>query len=319
MQGRVDQVVTTLARVTIRLTVDRARWWAHVTDVSSSVDGLVPVVKGNGYGFGRTALAQLATTLSPVIAVGTVHELAGLPDDCTPVVLTPTLRPPSTTQGVMTVGNRLHVDALRGWPGRVIVKLESSMHRYGNGIGLVERAQAAGLRTVGVAIHPPLAGTEQHHLRDIVDRLPEIDPSLDVWVSHLAPASYAALPDSHRYKLRVGTYLWHGDREALRLRADVLDARRVVAGTPVGYRLNTVEGDGTLLMIGAGTANGVTLLPGDLSPFHFAHRRLTTIEPPHMHTSMVFVGDGEPCPEVGDWVDLQRPLTMTAIDELEWA
>jgi hypothetical protein len=37
-----------------------------------------------------------------------------------------------------------------------------------------------------------------------------------------------------------------------------------------------------------------------------------------MHTSMVFAGDGEPCPEVGDWVDLQRPLTMTAIDELVW-
>jgi hypothetical protein len=71
-------------------------------------------------------------------------------------------------------------------------------------------------------------------------------------------------------------------------------------------------------MIGAGSANGLALLPGDLSPFHFAQRRLAMIEPPHMHTSMAFVPDGEPCPEVGDWVDLQRPLTMTTIDELSW-
>src|SRR5436190_24374204 len=34
--------------VTIRLSVDRDRWWAHVTDVAESVEGLVPVVKGNG-------------------------------------------------------------------------------------------------------------------------------------------------------------------------------------------------------------------------------------------------------------------------------
>ena len=139
-----------------------------------------------------------------------------------------------------------------------------------------------------------------------------------MWVSHLAPASYAALPGSHRYKLRAGTYLWHGDREALHLQAEVLDTRRVVAGTKAGYRLNLVDGDGTLVMIGAGTANGVALLPGDLSPFHFARRRMATIEPPHMHTSMAFVPDGDPAPEVGDWVDLQRPLTMTAIDELVW-
>ena len=38
-----------------------------------------------------------------------------------------------------------------------------------------------------------------------------------------------------------------------------------------------------------------------------------------MHTSMVLVPFGQPCPVVGDWVDLQRPLTMTTLaDELRW-
>ncbi len=305
--------------MSIRLTVERERWWHHVTDVAATVDGLVPVVKGNGYGFGRAGLAIAAAKLSPLLAVGTVHELAGLPDDVTPVVLTPTFEPPASTDAVLTVGSSAHIAALRGWGGPVIVKLESSMHRYGGDIGLVAEAQRARLRTVGVAIHPPLAGSEDDHRDDIVRHLDEIDPSLDVWVSHLSPATYETLPTSHRYKLRLGTYLWHGDREALHLEARVLDTKPARVGELAGYRRTKVPGDGTLVMIGAGSANGVTVLPPDgRSPFHYQRRRLQLLEPPHMHTTMAYVPDSAPCPYPGDWVDLQRPLTTTAVDELRW-
>ena len=304
--------------MTVRLTVDRARWWNHVTYVADTVDNLVPVVKGNGYGFGRQVLAAEASKLSPIIAVGNVHELAGLAEQVTAVVLTPTLTAPESTAPVLTIGSAAHIDALRGWDGRVIVKLASSMRRYGGGIELVAAAQRAGLRTVGVSIHPPLAGDDQAHRTDIVRHLPQIDPSLDVWVSHVAPTTYETLPTSHRYKLRLGTYLWHGDREAFVLEADVLDTRPVQAGEQAGYRLTTVPGDGTLVMVGAGSANGVTSLADGRSPFHFERSRLDLLEPPHMHTSMVFVPAGDPCPTTGDWVDLQRPLTMTTADELRW-
>lgn len=304
--------------MTIRLSVDRARWWAHATDVAESVDGLVPVVKGNGYGFGRVGLASVAVKLSPVIAVGTIHELDGLPAEATPVVLTPTLAAPDSTEPILTVGNQAHIDALAQWSGRVIVKLASDMQRFGGDVGLVGTAQRAGLRTVGVSIHPPLAGDDESHRNQIVRLLPDIDPSLDVWVSHLFPTTYESLPDTHRYKLRLGSYLWHGDREALHLEADVLDVRRVRAGDRAGYRLGEVPGDGSLVIVGAGSAAGVGTLPDGRSPFHFARHRLALLEPPHMHTSMVFVPEGDPCPFTGDWVDLQRPLTMTAADELRW-
>ena len=304
--------------VTIRLTVDRDRWWQHATDVAASVEGLVPVVKGNGYGFGRANLAIAAGRLSPIIAVGTVHELDGLPDDVTVVVLTPTLTAPESREPVLTVGSHRHLEALAGWGGRVIVKLESPMRRYGGPITLVAEAQRLGLRTVGVAIHPPLAGSDEDRLAFITERLPHIDPTLDVWLSHLSPGAYELLPDTHRYKLRVGTYLWHGDREAIRLEANVLDTRRVDAGSTAGYRLTTIDTDATIVMIGAGSAAGVAPLPDGRSPFHFARRRLELLEPPHMHTSMALVPFGDPCPVVGDWVDLQRPLTMTSADELRW-
>ena len=69
------------------------------------------------------------------------------------------------------------------------------MRRYGDGISLVADAQRAGLRTVGVAIHPPLAGDDDQHRVQIERWLPDIDPSLDVWVSHLSPTTYETLPD----------------------------------------------------------------------------------------------------------------------------
>lgn len=304
--------------MTIRLTVDRDRWWRHVTDVADDVDGLIPVVKGNGYGFGRATLATAARRLSPIIAVGTVYELDALPADVTAVVLTPTLRAPESTDPVLTVGHGRHIDVLDGWAGRVIVKLRSSMKRFGGDVQLVAEAQRAGLRTVGVAIHPPLAGTDEDRVAEITELLPAIDPSLDVWVSHLSPGAYDVLPTTHRYKLRSGSYLWHGDREAIRLEADVLDVKAIDAGGVAGYRLQPIAEAGHIVMIGAGTAAGVATLPDGRSPFHFDRQRLDLVEPPHMHTSMAHVPAGRPCPAIGDWIDLQRPLTQTSADELRW-
>jgi hypothetical protein len=102
----------------------------------------------------------------------------------------------------------------------------------------------------------------------------------------------------------------------------VLHTAPVRAGDTAGYFLTTVPADGTLLAIGAGSAHGVVPLvardPDRRSPFHFARQRLQLLEPPHMHTSLVIVPGGQPCPRIGDRVDVQRPLTATAIDELEW-
>jgi len=313
--------------VTIRMTVQRERWWQHAAQVASTTPGLVPVVKGNGYGFSRAGLASIAVELSPLIAVGTVHELHDLPAEAVPVVLTPTLRmPPEQPEGhhppVLTVADPLHVEVLAGRGYQVIVKLTSSMQRYGTdperAMALVAHAQQVGLRTVGVALHLPLAGDDHARRAEIVGWLPHIDPSLDVWVSHLAPDTYAGLPGTHQYKLRVGSYLWHGDRSTLKLEADVIQTRAVSAGDTAGYRHSRAPGDGTLVMIGAGTAAGVYPLEGGDSPFHFARHRLPLLEPPHMHTSMAFVPADRPTPTLGDWVDLQRPLSQTAVDELVW-
>jgi hypothetical protein len=68
----------------------------------------------------------------------------------------------------------------------------------------------------------------------------------------------------------------------------------------------------------AGTAHGVSPLPDGSSPFHYAKRRLALIERPHMHVSMAFVPNGDPCPVPGEEVDVQRPLFATGADRIVW-
>ena len=306
--------------MTVRLSIRTAIWRAHVAQVAGAVDGLVPVVKGNGYGFGRAWLATVAAELSDTIAVGTIHELDAVPAGVTAVVLTPTLAPPPDDAPVLTVGRQEHVDALAGWSGRVLVKLGSTMLRYGGepADDVVGAARDAGLDVLGVSVHPPLDSAPGDRATEVAGLLAGVDPDLAVWLSHLSPEDYAGLPATHRYRLRSGTSLWLGRRDALHLSAEVLDRRPVHAGQAAGYRLTPVAADGHLVMVGAGTANGVTALPDGRSPFHFHRRRMPLHETPHMHTSMTLVAAGEPLPAIGDWVDLQRPLSMTLVDRYDW-
>ncbi len=320
--------------MTLRLTVDRAAWRAHVDGVRDAVEHLVPVVKGNGYGFGRAALVAEASRWAHTLAVGTVHEAADVPGSLgTDVVcLTPALRVPGELgpHVVPTVARPVHVaglaSAARG--RRVAVKLASSMRRYGalphELAELVDAVGAAGAEVHSFVLHTPLSRpgpTEDAALAEARAWLAHLDPAVPLSVSHLAPAAFARLQDEHprrRLALRLGTALWHGDKTALHLGADVIDTRPVRAGEPAGYRGVPVAADGTLVMVGAGSAHGVAPHLDGRSPLHFGRRRLVLHEPPHMHTTMALVERGAPTPEPGDVVDVQRPLITVSPDEVVW-
>ncbi len=314
-------------RMALRLTAQRTAWDAHLGDLAAALSGaLVPVVKGNGYGFGRATLHPVAARLADHVCVGTVYELDAVAAGVTPVVLTPTPAPPSTTDVVLTVGTTTDVDALSGWTGRVMIKLQSSMRRYGATpfelAGLVAAARRAGLAVVGYALHLPLAGSDEDRVVEVEAWLRHLQAGDEVWLSHLQPHTFAALQQrhlQHRFRLRLGTALWQGDKSFLQLSADVMAVHPVSPGDRAGYRLTDVPGDGHLVVVTAGSAHGVDALANGLSPFHFGRSRLPLIEAPHMHTSMTFAAAGTPCPTVGDRVDVQRPLIATMVDEIEWA
>jgi alanine racemase len=324
----------------LTLTVDRARWRAHLEAVRAGHAGLVPVVKGNGYGFGRTYLSELVTGWASddvggvdELAVGTVHELAGMAvDGPRPIVLTPALaRELAVGVGpaVLTVGSERHVAEVvsAGLRPPVVVKLASPMSRYGvTSEGLAPLAAAvtrAALPIHGYAVHPPLAGTSADHRGAVLEWIPLLPAGSTVYVSHLDAPTYGGLhieAPEHRWRIRLGTALWHGDKSFFTLTADVVEVRAARGGDRAGYRMVQVPADGHLVMATAGTAHGVAPLTGPdggpQSPFHFQRRRLALLEAPHMHTSMLFVPVEDPCPEVGDRVDVQHPLTRTLVDRI---
>ncbi|MFZ9628927.1 MAG: alanine racemase [Ilumatobacteraceae bacterium] len=341
----------------VRLTVQRAAWLQHVHATADAYGpALVPVVKGNGYGVGRPVLHDLvaaglgtgSVAGQPTgdarrwVCVGSVSELVDVPVGLDPLVLTPALAPPPPASDdrpdpVLTVGSVHHVEALRGWRGRVMVKLLSSMHRFGASTDelepLLRAVGLAGLDVVGFALHLPLSGDDRSRLDEAaqwcrwLDALPAPLGHRELWLSHLSPAAVTALAarhDDRTVRVRVGTALWHGvpRGDFVRLGAAVLQTRRVRAGDSLGYRDAVAPCDGTVVVIGAGSSHGVHPLdhadPSRRSPFHFARRRLHLVERPHMHVSLCVVPDGEPCPTVGDVVDVQQPLIDVRCDEIDW-
>lgn len=317
-------------RMTLRLSVTSTAWNNRVAQVTDAYGELIPVVKGNGYGFGLPTLIPRAAAISPIIAVGSVFEVHVVPSTHTAMVLTPAgIELPTSlpSQSILTVGSRHHVDVLQraGWRGQVIVKLQSSMRRYGATLGelspLLGSIQQAGLVQVGWAVHPPLESASGERVTDVSDWLSQIQPGHPVYVSHLDPVEVDQLRTTfprHHIVARVGTALWLGDKTGLQLDTEVLDVRQVSAGMTAGYRNVTIPVDGSLVLVGAGTAHGVHTVGDQLSPFHFQRTRLELLEPSHMHTSMLFVDSGSPCPHIDDVVEVQQSLTRVAVDVILW-
>lgn len=315
--------------MTLRLVVQRTAWHDHVARVVSRAGDLLPVVKGNGYGFGRTALMAHAARMSATVAVGSVFEVGDVPAGTTALVLTPVgdglpeALPQST---IFTVGSRAHVDQLahHGITPRVVVKVASTMQRFGvaatDAADLAAYARSRGCEPVAWSVHPTLAGSDDDRAREAISLASQLDPGLPLHLSHVVDGLAtvrAALP---RFSVvaRLGTSLWLGDKSMVKLQCDVLERREYVRGAAIGYWATTLDGEGRIVVVGAGTSHGVTNLPDGRSPFHFERTRLALVEPPHMHVSMLFVPAGQPTPYVGDRIDVQQPMTRVAVDLIDW-
>jgi hypothetical protein len=260
------------------LTVDASRWRTHLDSLTSRVPGLVPVIKGNGYGLGRDLLAAEAARLDvPLIAVGTYDEVAealgAFAGDV--LVLTP-WRPYFTGAGVETSVTHPRVihtisrleditDFVARGGQRVVIEGETSMARHGfdrHELAAVATA-SAGLAVEGFGIHLPLMPDNLREADSWAGRL--LASQLDLgtlFVSHLTPAELDTLRE-HRPELdirpRIGTSLWLGQLDAFTVQATVLDVHQVTRGERTGYRQRPAPRDGFLLVLAGGTSHGLGL------------------------------------------------------------
>lgn len=264
--------------MSLTLRIDGDRWRRHLRTVADNNPGLVPVMKGNGYGFGRAALARRAQWLdADTIAVGTYTELPSVMSRYAGDVLVmspwrpflPEVRDESAYDArvIHTVGRIEDIAHLaRTRPGtRVVVEGITSMERHGlDRHALADAAKALGrLELAGFTLHLPMAGGNLDEAERWIAALQasQLDTST-VYVSHLTQAELAALRERRpgvTIRPRIGTELWLGDRGALRVRASVLEVHEISRGERVGYRQRPMPRDGQLLVVSGGTAHGVGL------------------------------------------------------------
>jgi alanine racemase len=266
--------------MSVTLTVAGDRWRRHLRSVADQTPGLVPVAKGNGYGFGLGRLARKAAWLgADTLAVGTYEELPEVMQrfggDL--LVLTP-WRPTrsetpddlSSRRVVHTVSRLADLLALLDLDpaARVVLERMTSMRRHGmsadelrSAARLLERRPA---RVEGVALHLPLAAGA--HLTEVAELVNDVVASSlttrRLWVSHLTASELASLRTSYadfEVRPRIGTDLWLGDRGALTVTATVLDVHEVERGDVFGYRGRTAPKAGHILVVSGGTAHGIGL------------------------------------------------------------
>lgn len=340
------------------LTIDRARWESHQGRVLADVPGLVPVAKGNGYGFGLGLLAEQATNLKvAALAVGIAQEVEAVRGaaasplfDGDVVVLNP-WRPFDSVAtsllvdpgNVVTVSRPEDLAALgREHPGtRVQVEIMTAMRRHGLDPAQLDPALLDAVQFEGWTIHLPSDGS----LRDALElaRRGLAVRRAPLWVSHLSIDDYRSLAaevpvTTH---MRIGTRLWLGDKSAYRTTATVLDVHPIRKGERLGYHQGGAPRDGHIVIVSGGTAHGVamaapvpqrtlrqrgvTVAQGileatghSLSPYEIGGRKRAFAEPPHMHSSMIFVPGSDPLVSVGDEVPVTTRMTTVTPDEVRW-
>lgn len=270
--------------LTLRLKSDR--WREHLRTVADATPGLVPVVKGNGYGFGLARLAHEAGDLGvDTIAVGTAPEVAKVRDAFggSIVILHPwqpgdalATELAADPRVITTVSSPEHLSMLSasGPSPRILLEVLTSMRRHGIGADRLNeaaqplgRADHGGVKFEGWTIHLPLFDDGRYAEAERLGRAALAARPGPLWLSHLPSGEAQAVArqlsgptgDPVPIRQRVGTRLWLGDEGSRKTTATVLDVHPIRRGERIGYRQRIVPADGWVLVIAGGTSHGVGL------------------------------------------------------------
>jgi hypothetical protein len=324
----------------LSLYIDGKKWRGHLSAMVSARPGLVPVIKGNGYGFGLEFLASEATRLGvETVAVGIASEVAKVRNAFAGeiILLSPdhAIDDFSDSKVLQTISSLETLQKI-DMKANVILEILTPLNRHGVDISELERAIAIinnrGLQMRGFALHLPIAPIKSAWISSILSLLPE---GSTVWISHLHSGDLIReeFPKLH-FRERVGTSLWLGADSALEVTASVLENRKI-SGT-AGYQ--QVKVNGNVIVASGGTAHGIGLTApqgtqsplgrikiiaraielafGKMrSPYRWDGKEMDFLEPPHMQCSLLtYSGAHQPKP--GDELKVRVRYTTTNFDQI---
>jgi Alanine racemase, N-terminal domain len=263
--------------VTLRL--DGVRWREHLKTVADAAPGFVPVIKGNGYGYGLRRLAEESAQLGvDTIAVGTAREVSEVRDAFSGDVVIlhpwqvsdPLAAELARDDQVITTVSRpddlARISEFDSKP-RVLVELLTSMQRHGLRPDDLDRVPPLldRIRFEGWTIHLPLRAEGRYAEAERLARAALQNAPGTLWFSHLPPEETTALSrqlggaggEPVPVRLRMGTRLWLGDELSRQTTATVLDVHPVRRGERAGYRQRMCPADGWILVIAGGTSHGI--------------------------------------------------------------
>ena len=264
----------------LTLHVEANAWRAHLDQTLAEVGGLVPVAKGNGYGFGLELLAAECQRIGcDTLAVGQLDEVASVTQTFRGNVLVLTPWQPAIDAPIdhdprliVTLADRSAVRALRGEKTRVVVELLTSMRRF----GLDEEQLAQSLSDIGelnlagFALHLPIDDGEVPRTEEVSGWLTTLRrhglSTQTIWVSHVNDADLALLRRRHpetTFRPRIGTRLWLGasgsSAAMYRARGTVLAIHPMRRNQRFGYRQRRARTDGQVIVVSGGTSHGIAL------------------------------------------------------------
>jgi hypothetical protein len=326
----------------LSLHVDGHKWRSHLDQMMSAKPGLVPVIKGNGYGFGLELLAAESTRLGiETVAVGLASEVSKVRTAFAGeiVILSPDHVSSGLTDAkiIQTISS---IDLLQSIDANinVIVELLTPLNRHGIELSEIDRAltiiKDRNLKLRGFTLHLPIAKIDSKWVSSTLNLLPA---GSHIWISHLHGADRVKKEFANlTFHERIGTSLWLGADSALEATATVLENRKIQS--TAGYQQKHIRGN--VIVASGGTAHGIGLtapqndysLIGRVkivaraleaafgrmrSPYRHNGKTLNFLESPHMQCSLL-ICSGSNQPKPGDELKVRVRYTTTTFDQINF-